>query len=377
MAKKQIIIHAHNTNTPSVSNFSGKGEILVQHQNGAANTFLHTLTNDDKVASFPTTEYIDSYLGAGVTTANTVTTQIGALQKVVSDNADACNKNFSNLAALLPDTAFTSVDTVDKAIKAVDAKLGDVENVSTAISKAKEELEGIIGGSYTSGTTVHDAIEGLKTNYNNLNTEVTGNTANNIKAAKTKLNESTVSEGEAGVEVRLEDNKGSNGEDVYTISGVNIAKASELASLREEFDTLVGGGATEAIDTFNEITEFLTGYKNADTLAGVVTTLEGKIASAQSAATTTIETAVTMTTGATPSIKIEKTTQNGGAHYEFEGVDIASASKLDGVDARVKSVEDNYVKGIKHYSLSGSNVVETTVKGNVDLTEMVIDGGTY
>lgn len=375
MAKKQIIIHAHNTNTPSVSNFSGKGEILVQHS-GATETFLHTLTNDNKVASFPTTDYIKSYLGEGVTTTNTVTTQIGALQKVVSDNADACNKNFSNLAALLPDTAFTSANTVDKAIKAVDAKLGDVENVSTEISDAKNELKGIIGGSYTSDNTVHAAIEGLKGNYNDLNAEVTGNTADNIKKAKTKLNVSTVGEGEAGVEVRLEDNKGSNGEDVYTISGVNIAKASELASLREEFDTLVGSGATEAIDTFNEITEFLTGYKNADTLAGVVTTLEGKIASAQSAATTTIETAVTMTTGTTPSIKIEKTTQNGGAHYKFEGVDIASASKLASVEDRIDSVEGNYVKDIKYYTGNGITT-GTPANGNVDLTSMWIDGGEY
>lgn len=374
MAKKQIIIHAHNTSTPSASNFSGKGEILVQHQNGADNTFLHTLTDDNKVASFPTTDYIKSYLGSGVTTANTVTTQIGALQEAISGNADTCNKNFSNLAALLPQGAFTSANTVDDAIKAVDDKLGGVENVSTAISGAKDELKDIIGGSYTSSTTVHAAIEGLKTNYNNLNTEVTGNTATNIKAAKTKLNESTVGAGEAGVEVKLEKNKGSNGEDVYTISGVNIAKASELATLRNEFNTLVGSGATDAIDTFNEITEFLTGYKDNDTLAGVVTTLEGKIASAQSAATTTIETAVTMTTGTTPSIKIEKTTQNGGAHYEFEGVDIASASKLDSVESRIESVEEKYVKDIKYYT---SNGAATTSNGNVDLTSMWIDGGEY
>ena len=375
MAKKQIIIHAHNTNTPSVSNFSGKGEILVQHS-GATETFLHTLTNDNKVASFPTTDYIKSYLGEGVTTTNTVTTQIGALQKVVSDNADACNKNFSNLAALLPDTAFTSANTVDKAIKAVDAKLGDVENVSTEISDAKNELKGIIGGSYTSDNTVHAAIEGLKGNYNDLNAEVTGNTADNIKKAKTKLNVSTVGEGEAGVEVRLEDKKGSNDEDVYTISGVNIAKASELATLREEFNTLVGSGATDAIDTFNEITEFLSSYKNDDTLAGVVATLESKIESVQSAATTTIETAVTMTTGTTPSIKIENTntTQNGGAHYKFEGVDIASASKLASVEERIDSVEGNYVKDIKYYN---SNGAATTSNGNVDLTSMWIDGGEY
>lgn len=375
MAKKQIIIHAHNTNTPSVSNFSGKGEILVQHS-GATETFLHTLTNDNKVASFPTTDYIKSYLGEGVTTTNTVTTQIGALQKVVSDNADACNKNFSNLAALLPDTAFTSANTVDKAIKAVDAKLGDVENVSTEISDAKNELKGIIGGSYTSDNTVHAAIEGLKGNYNDLNAEVTGNTADNIKKAKTKLNVSTVGEGEAGVEVRLEDKKGSNDEDVYTISGVNIAKASELATLREEFNTLVGSGATDAIDTFNEITEFLSSYKNDDTLAGVVATLESKIESVQSAATTTIETAVTMTTGTTPSIKIENTntTQNGGAHYKFEGVDIASASKLASVEERIDSVEGNYVKDIKYYT---SNGAATTSNGNVDLTSMWIDGGEY
>ena len=375
MAKKQIIIHAHNTNTPSVSNFSGKGEILVQHS-GATETFLHTLTNDNEVASFPTTDYIKAHLGTGVTTANTVTTQLGALQELINGNAITCNDNFKNLAALLPQGAFSSVDTVDKAIKAVDAKFGGVADVSTAISGATNELKGIIGGSYTSGNTVHAAIEGLKTNYNNLNTEVTGNTANNIKAAKTKLNTSTVEKGEAGVEVKLEDKKGSNGEDVYTISGKNIAKASDLASLREEFNTLVGSDATEAIDTFNEITEFLSSYKNNDTLAGVVATLESKIESAQSAATTTIETAVTMTAGTTPSIKIENTntTQNGGAHYKFEGVDIASASKLASVEERIDSVEGNYVKDIKYYT---SNGAATTSNGNVDLTSMWIDGGEY
>ena len=298
------------------------------------------------------------------------------MQEAINTNADTCNTNFRNLAALLPQGAFSSVDTVDKAIKAVDAKLGDVENVSTEISNAKDELKGIIGGSYTSTTTVHAAIEGLKGNYNDLNAEVTGNTANNIKAAKTKLNTSTVEEGEAGVEVKLENKKGSNNEDVYTISGVNIAKASELASLREEFDTLVGSGATETIDTFNEITKFLSSYKNDDTLAGVVATLESKIESAQSAATTTIETAVTMTTGTTPSIKIENTntTQNGGAHYKFEGVDIASASKLSSVEDRIDSVEGNYVKDIKYYT---SNGAATTSNGNVDLTSMWIDGGEY
>lgn len=373
MAKKQIIIHAHNTSAPSVSNFSGKGEILVQHQASAAETFLHTLANDgNTIATFPTTKYVEGLLGTGVTTTNTVTTQLGALQNAINENANTCNENFNNLGALLPSTAFTKTDTVEKRINDVDAKFGGVANVSTEISGAKDELKGIIGGSYTSDSSVHDAIEGLKENYSDLNDEVTGNTAINIKAAKTIINESTVGEGEAGVEVKLE--IGDNNENVYTISGKNIAKSSDLASLREEFDTLVGSGATEAIDTFNEITEFLTGYKNADTLAGVVTTLEGKIASAQSAATTTIETAVTMTTGTSAGITITKTTQNGGSHYTFTGVDIASASNLSGLDERVKAIENNYTKDVKYYTANGT---ATTANGNVDLTTMWIDGGEY
>lgn len=375
MAKKQIIIHAHNTSAPSVSNFSGKGEILVQHQASAAETFLHTLANDGStIATFPTTKYVEGLLGTGVTTTNTVTSQLGALQNAINENANTCNNNFTNLGALLPSSAFTNTNTVEKRINDVDAKFGGVNNVSTAISDAKNELKGIIGGSYTTGNTVHTTIEGLKTSYNNLNAEVTGNTANNIKAAKTKLTVASVDEGDAGVEVKLETAKGSNGEDVYTISGKNIAKASDLASLREEFDTLVGSGATEAIDTFNEITEFLTGYKDNTTLAGVVTTLEGKIESAQSAATTTIDTAVTMTTGATAGITITKTTQNGGSHYTFTGVDIASASNLSGLGERVKAIEDNYTKDVKYYTANGT---ATTANGNVDLTTMWIDGGEY
>lgn len=68
-------------------------------------------------------------------------------------------------------------------------------------------------------------------------------------------------------------------ESLENYDDVEISKAVE--TLRSDFDALVSGDTSSAIETFNEVTAFLAGLEDTGTLAGIVAAIQQNIAAKQ------------------------------------------------------------------------------------------------
>ena len=159
------------------------------------------------------------------------------------------------------------------------------------------------------------------------------------------------------------------------INGVNakigtVAEGTNLATLIANEVT----ARTQAVTGLQTQIDNLDNTYATDTqLSTAVSTLEGKITAAQNAATTK----VVEGTDAGNHLTIETSTgDDNSVTYTVSLTDVASASALTALDGSVSTIASNYVKTVQVVS-NGTTHTYTPVNNVLDLSAMVIDGGTY
>ena len=440
MAKKQQIILTHGTAAPSEKAIKDLklGEVLVQHAADAKEAALHTILEEGNVealVSFPSTAWVDQKIKDVNTAAGQLESTVSALQTQVDGIDAAYKKADSDMKAAYEaaDTAirgeFAAADTVLKnayeaADSALDAKItvldGRVEANESAIddlvaadsaleaaykaadAKIREDyaaadtaLETKLNGEIAKKadkTTVETLSGRVDVNENAIKDLVAADTTirGEFAAADAKIREDyaaadTALEGRVNAEVAKKADKTT----VETLSGRVDANEGAIAGLVAA-DTAIRGEFAAADAAIRG--EF----------AAADTALEGRVNAevAKKADKTTVEALDTRVTELVTEIeKNEETTAKAltdldtrvlKVYEDFAAADSALETKLNGEIAkkanqadfqvlagRVADVEDTYVSTIKYMDATGQYVELSAVNNVIDLSGLVIDGGTY
>ena len=288
---------------------------------GNDTTGAASMANDIKALKDVTKGY--SGEGAISTAVEGVATRVGAIEEdyLTSANEEALEK-------LVTDEA-TARETADNAI---NAKIGEVAEGKTVVGLIGEEKtareQAILG--------VQEQINALDATYvkdTDLETQV-GELNTNIAKAKTTITEASgVTEG-----VKIVKSQGEDDHDNYEITAVGLATSNvvtgidtRLIAAEADIDALQAASATHATKT--ELSDAVSALETADS-------------------------------------EME-------AHLNAESAKKATLDSLNAVDGRLSTVEGAYVKTIKYKKLDGTYEELNAVNNVIDLSGMVIDGGTY
>lgn len=113
------------------------------------------------------------------------------------------------------------------------------------------------------------------------------------------------------------------------LEGLNAFDPTEINNkidgLQSQFDTLVSGDASVAIESFNEIMAFLNGVQDTESLDGIIAGIERQIASIQSAIPT----------------KTSQLTNDSGFLTSHQDIShLATKDELNSLDERVQALEE-------------------------------------
>lgn len=304
----------------------------------------------------------------GITSGESIATQIEA----INETLDKLDTNY------VSETEWTQHKSeLDSAITAKTVKVVVTENDFIKINPVNG-TSGTTGTTYTIETTDKIAkssvLSALEEKYNAfVNGTASGDTALSIAQNAANSVYEKIMTGDDNTKEAFD-----TLQEIAEWIGSGDVEKTTAAGMLTSISNLKGVipseqyGAGKSYSTVNAHIEAVdakfAGYYTTGEIDGKIRTLNTSIENAK--------TTLTEHENVTEGVKVVKST-NGSDNYDITAVGLATSKELSAVENKVDTVIENYVKDIKHYSLSGSNVVETTVKGNVDLTEMVIDGGTY
>ena len=444
---RQTLIHLHGTTRLSDASKLNLGEIAVRNAETAADTELAVLTSGKTLVYIPSIDKVN-----GIT--NPIANRVSTLETTVGDADKGLVKDVADLKTAVGEggSVATQIATAIAAISGNTSDSDDKGFVTVAFGQDKGKVTGLTvttndiasaGELSALAETVGDADNGLVKDVAALKTAVgTTDVATQITTAIQGLDASK--EGSADhVTVKVDQVDG-------VITGVSvktndIASASELAALDTKVTTLIGkdgdksvrmianeelaaqlipSGATEALDTLQEIAAWiqehpedasamnakigqleltLAGYSSASTVQNAVngvstrvSTLETTVGDKDSGLVkdvAALKTAVGTTdvaTQITTAIKGLDASKEGSADHvtvkvdQVDGVitgvsvktnDIASASALSGVKTTADSAVQTIVIGNTATNKITTTKEGTTVTFNFD--NIVIDCGTY
>ena len=287
---RQKLIHLHGVNTPAAaSTLTDKGfvagEIAVKNAVEAKDSELYVLGGDNKLAVFGTKDWANDAIADAIKTASdTLSGDVTAVSNAVADLASVVSTFSGNVT-----TQFT---TVNGEIDAIEDVLGDADK---GLVKKVNDIE-------ATHKTNKEAIDGR---------------LGALEASAHTHDNKTVLDGITEAQVTAWDAAEQNAKD-YADEKV-LAESS---------------ARTDAIKVVDDKVIELSG-----TVASNKTELEGKIAEAKAAATTK----VVEGTDAGENLSITSATDEStsAVTYTINLTDVASASKLQGVDEDLKTLIGN------------------------------------
>ena len=239
------------------------------------------------------------------------------------------------------------IDTLQDVINWIDSD----ESGATKIVADIAELQKVTSG-YEGEKAIQNAFNGLDSRVEAIENDY-------LKAAdKKELSDDIAEEADARTkaDAAIEAKLGAGFDEVNTVAAA-IAK-----EVKDREDAVKG--VQDAIDALDGT------YATDEELKGVKDALDAAVAAAE-----------TTLTEAEPEagVKVVKTeAEDGHANYEVTAVGLATTKELDGVDARVETLEGSYIKSVVVKDAEGNVVATYTPVENVlDLSALVIDGGTY
>ena len=394
MAKKQQIILTHGNVKPTNVTGLTKGEVLVQHASDPKELALWTLLDDGQtLEAIPSKSYTDNSISVTKTEleGKISAAQNAATTKVV-EGTDV-NENLTVAESTAEDGSKTYTINLSNVAKADDLATvsGDVATIKSDYLKSedKTELSNKIAAETSART---EAIESIQNQIDSLgDTYYTEDEIDGFISGITSDIE--------GVESKVTKLIGEDADkSVRTIANEELAKQ------------LIPSGATEALDTLQEIADWIqqhpedaaamntaitelqgtvTGYSSTNTiktaiegiqtqidnlgntyatdeeLSDAVTELEGKISAAQNAATTK----VVEGTDVNENLIIETTTaEDGSTTYTINLSNVAKADALQTVEGKVSTIESDYLTSEDKEELSDAIAAEQKTREENELT---------
>lgn len=159
---------------------------------------------------------------------------------------------------------------------------------------------------------------------------------------------------------------------IATIEGADSGKS--IRTIASEEVAAIVDGAPEAFDTLKEIAEWIgEDTTNAATLATDVDNLKKVVSdyTGEGAIKTAITEVSTNLNGVTERVN---TLEGDVKDLQDESKNYALQTTVNGIDERVTSIEDGYVKTVKINEQAFAVQENGTI---IDLSALVIDGGTY
>ena len=347
MSKKQQIILLHGTGQATSNDQLGlvQGEIAVRNASSKEDSTIYSLTSGGELVEFPSKTFVnkaitDLNVGGQVDAIKERLTNLEAADTAIRGEFAAADTALENRVTSGYTDAINvvnvalqgEIDTIEGEIDGIDAKLETIDSDLTDLKKIRGEFaaaDEAITSAYTAAdaaitsayTAADKAIEeAYKSADSALQTAIDGKVAQT--AYDTKIGEI---EGDI---TNLE--KVLSG---YTDEGsVKAAVDSKVA--QTAYDTKIGEieGSISAIE--KTISELDDTYATDDQLSGAVSTLEGKIAAAQTAATTK----VVEGTDAGNNLSIVETTGETGNTYTINLTDVASAQGLSAANEKIATL---------------------------------------
>ena len=278
----------------------------------------------------------------------------------------------------------TKVGEIEDKFDAIEAEIGalnDTFATDDELATAKSELTAAIAKAKTTLTEASNVTEGVKvvkdaTDPNNYTVTAVGlATAANLKSATDRLD--VIEGNDAGKSIRTIANEELAAQLLSGEADADFKTLQELAAWLEEHP--------EDAAAMNASIE-----QNAKDIAANKTAAEGAI-SALDTRVDTAESEIDALQAEDAQIRLDFVAADTAVRGEFAAADTkvredlgaeiakkATTDALDGVDARLQAVEGAYVKSVVVKNADGEVVKTYTPVGNVlDLTDLVIDGGTY
>jgi predicted nucleic acid-binding Zn-ribbon protein len=316
---RQKLIHLHGTNVPSKETLVDKGfvpgEIAVK--NGTStDSELYVLSSDDKLAVFATKTYLENFAKTEVQRVENALTGLtsGAVATLRTD-LDTLSGTVSTLSQTV-ETNKTQlqgeIDAVEGRMDAAEADIVDLKKIRGEFAAADTALENKLTSGYTDAVAAEAALReqgdaatlNSATGYTDTKvaaeaglrdaedkklqgaittldgkvdtkvTELEGKIAAAKDAATTKVVEGT----DAGNNMTIVESAGEGGSKVFTVNLTDVASAETLAEVKGQVTKLIGddaiksvraianeelaaqlipSGATEALDTLQEIAAWI------------------------------------------------------------------------------------------------------------------------
>ena len=397
MAKKQTIILTHGSSAPTTATTGYvQGEVLVQHGNDALNTALHTLDENGNWVTFPSKDWVNTEIGKleigsvnGEINAlkgrvEITEGEIDALQEFMTETVpgtyatkeqlsgetSARETAISGLTEIVNTKAAqtdlnTAVDRIS-VIEGSDAgssmrkvaaeevkKLEDMlygTGATEAIDTLKDVIEWIGEDNSGAGEIISDIVE-IKGTISGYTSQQT--IASDINALKGRVE---ITEGEIDA---------LQGFMTETVPGTYATKA-ELSGETTERKTAISG-LTEIVNTKAAQTDL-------NTAVDRISTAEGKI--------TALETFKDETVPATYATKEQLSGETSARETAISGLTEivntkAAQSGLTAAEERISVIEGAYAKTITYSNGNGGTTTLNISNNNIDLTQIIIDGGTY
>lgn len=342
MAKKQTIILTHGSSIPSsgttgVISSMVLGEVLVQHGTGATDTMLHTIyqtgNTEDVLVSFPSTKWVQEKIDS---------LESGAM----AESIERIEKEYKEAVSALTATIEANELVTTKALAAnhedIVAISGSVESVISDVSAISGTVEG------------HEGIlEQLSTNkLDKIEFEEAKASIEDTLTGLTSVLSGYTEQGEVKSEIDQLKSVKLDATAFTEFSAEYEEHVAEYEAKIKEYDQLLyGSGATEAIETLQDVLDWLDGTKEGTSGATAViqdvNDLKDKLSDLPS----------------------------GNTVVEYV-TDITS--ELDG---RIETVETEHINVVTILDTDNNKIeckrVEGTNEITIDFSKMIIDGGEY
>ena len=310
----------------------------------AANASIQTGTTDHvnvSVSEGSDGQNIYVIKGVDVASANALDALGGRVSTIEGDDQ---GKSMREVAAEevkeLQDMLYGSGAT--EAIDTLKDVIDWIDNDTTGAAKIVSDIENLqkVTSGYTQENAISNAFNAIQTQINNLNdtyaTDAEVATVKSDLQKEIKAANSAITTGETN-HVKVSVSTGADGNSIYAIEGVDVASANALDALGGR----VGANETAiaALNTFKDTTVPTTYATKAELQAEAATRLQED-----------------------NKLQADINTR-------------ATQSALDAVSGRVTTIEGTFVKTVQYLDSKGELVQLT---GNtIDLSALVIDGGTY
>lgn len=346
---------------------SGAADIVLDFSNVASKNALDTVSADlTKLAGRVSTNETDiaNLKAADTTLQGNINTVSGDLAKEIQDRKDAVAGVQGNL-----DTLSATVTTLDGTVAANKAAIEKTVGDNKA---AIEKTVGDLTATVTSNKEVADATQTELTNYKSSNDAALDVIRGDISDLETavsnaqKASTTTITEADPAFGIKVAKTTEADGHLNYTITGVDLAKGSDLSALDARVganedaievingtgdgsikkavadlkkEILIGDATGEintAYDTIKEVSDWIVAHQGADyanlvsrmgTAEADIDTLQGKV---------DVEKVSTAISGAIGALDAEKTSTDG------KNVQV-KVTEVDGVITAVNITTDNTV----------------------------------